>query len=131
MEKKEYEAVLVFRGELDEAAVNGQIDRVDGIVKSHGGEVKRRDIWGRRQLAYRIGKRESGVYSLLVFDGDNSLVSDLERQLKINEAVLRHSIVRKNKFAPDLQPGRRMDEEFNFGSAAGDDDDFGSADSQT
>lgn len=119
---REYEAVVVFSSDLDEQGVKGQLERFSGIVATHGGTVRKQDIWGRRQLAQRIKKKDSGIYSLVIFDGDNTLVAALDRQLKINDSVLRHMIVRKNKFAPDMQYTPRPEDSAAFDSVDTSDD---------
>lgn len=101
MALKKYEIVLVYDSDLEDAAVGEQLDKVAAVIASHGGEIERREIWGRKELAYKINKKGFGVYAYLIFSGDNALVADLDRQLKINESVLRHLIVVKDKYAPD------------------------------
>jgi len=97
-----YEAVVVFDPNLSDTEVTDQIEKINAIVLSHGGSVERKDIWGRRELSYKIQKRAFGIYAVLVFSGENTLVSDLRRQLKINDAVLRSLIVYKDQYAPDM-----------------------------
>lgn len=103
-----YEAVIVFDSSLSDADVAAQLDKVETIVGSHAdesldvGKISKRDVWGRRQLAYKIGKKDYGIYTYLVFSGTNTLVADLRRQLRINDSVLRFLIVKKDKFAPEL-----------------------------
>ncbi len=110
MKSYRYETVVVFATDMDEAGVNAQIDRIETVVRAHNGSIEKRDIWGRRELAYKIGKRTHGIYCCLVYSGDATLVADLDRQLKINESVLRHLIVEKDAYAPDWAPGRRLDD---------------------
>ncbi len=120
-----YENVIVFDPGLEEDAVKAQLAKVAAIIQAHGGAIENEQIWGRRRLSYRINKQEFGQYTLLVFNGDNALVADLDRQLRINESVLRHLIVVKDKHAPDSVP-RFADEADGFGMGAGGDDmDFG------
>jgi small subunit ribosomal protein S6 len=107
-----YEAVIVYDSSLDEQALNAQIQKVEKLIKDHGGAIEQQEIWGRRQLAFKIKKKDSGLYVLLVFNGDTTTISDMERQLKINESVLRHLLVLKDKFAPDFDPNRKLDESF-------------------
>lgn len=100
-----YEAIVVFDSNLSDADVTQQLEKIDTIVKSHGGSIERQDLWGRRELAYKIQKKSHGIYVLLVLSGANTLVTDLRRQLRINDAVLRSLIVVKDKYAPDaLRP---------------------------
>ena len=97
-----YEAVVVFDPNLSDAEITDQIEKISTIVQSHGGAVERKDIWGRRELSYKIQKRGFGIYAVLVFPGENTLVTDLRRQLKINDAVMRSLIVHKDQYAPDM-----------------------------
>ena len=99
---KKYEAVIVYNADLDEAGITAQLEKVDAIIKTHNGSITATDIWGRRELSYPINNKNYGIYIVLVFEGDNTLVTDLRRQLKINESVLRSLIVNKDKFAPDF-----------------------------
>lgn len=100
-----YEAVLIYDSGLSEQDVQQQIERVTAVITAHSGSVEKQEVWGRRELAYAIQKKQYGIYVLLVFAGDNSLVSDLRRQLRINDNVLRSLIVKKDQFAPDaLRP---------------------------
>lgn len=111
-----YESVIVFVPELDEAGVKAQLDKVEATIKTHGGSVSRQEIWGRRELAYVINKKSYGIYAMVVFEADNALVQDLERQLSINDSVLRSLFVKKDKFAPDLTASRKFDDSFGFES---------------
>ncbi len=110
MKKYHYESVIIFLSELDEKGINAQLEKVEGIISSHGGTIEQKEVWGRRELAYKIAKKTHGIYTLLVFTGDEALVQDLDRQLKINDSALRHLIVKKDEFAPDWTPGRRHDD---------------------
>jgi small subunit ribosomal protein S6 len=128
MSQKHYEGVVVFAPELDEQALKSQIEKIESVIKAHDGAVERTDVWGRRELAFRMKKKGFGIYVVLVFNGDNKLIADLDRQLRINEAVLRHQMVIKDQFAPDLSANRRSEEVMGFeslGMQQGSDDDLG------
>ena len=120
-----YEGIFIFAPELDETAVREQIEKIETLAKAHGGTIEQQDIWGRRELGYKMKKKSYGVYVCLVFSGDGSLVASLDRQMRIAECVLRHMVVAKDKDAPDLSAERREDiQGFNFATApqAADDD---------
>ncbi|MCB0325559.1 MAG: 30S ribosomal protein S6 [Bdellovibrionales bacterium] len=104
---RKYEIALVIDTERDEAGVKEIVQKVTSIVKANGGEVDREDHWGRRQLAYPINKKEWGTYVVLIASGENSLVSELNRQLRIMDDVLRFLVVHKDKYAPDFIPRAR------------------------
>ena len=101
MEKKDYETVIVYDAALDEGAVNKELSKVEDIIKAHGGVIQKKTIAGRKKLAYPIRHREFGVYVLLVHDGGAKIGADLERQFQINESVLRHLVVKRDKYAPE------------------------------
>jgi len=116
MSLQKYEIVLVTNPDLDEAGVKKELDSVISVIKQFDGSVEKQDSWGKRQLSYQINDRSYGHYDLVVFDASSGLVAELERQLRINENVLRHIIVKKDKFAPD---GRPTDQDENEEAAAG------------
>lgn len=116
-----YELVIVFNPDFEsEGPLREQVEKVKSVIQASNGSVLQEHVWGKRQLAYLINKRQYGVYVVLVISGPNDLVKTLERQLTINDGVLRFLIVKKDKFAPDFNP--RLIEETRFGSA---DDELG------
>ena len=102
--KQKYEIVIVVDPDQDESGVSAMISKVSEIVKTHSGEVERVDNWGRRQLAYPIRKKEYGTYVVFIATGDNALVSEINRQLRITDELLRFLVVHKDKYAPDFVP---------------------------
>lgn len=102
--KQKYEIVIVVDPDQDESGVSAMISKVSEIVKAHNGEVERVDNWGRRQLAYPIRKKEYGTYVVFIATGDNALVSEINRQLRITDELLRFLVVHKDKYAPDFVP---------------------------
>ena len=96
-----YEAVVIFDSALSEQDIQQQVEKIETAIKSHAGVLEKHDVWGRRELAYKIKKKDYGIYVVFIFSGDNTLVSDLKRQLRINDAVLRSLIVNKDQYAPD------------------------------
>lgn len=90
---QKYECVMVLHpGISDEEAV-AIVDRFTKSVEGHGGEVQLHDHWGRRELAYPIEKQTNGDYHLIKFTADNSLVVEADRDLRLDEKVLRHLVV--------------------------------------
>ena len=89
-----YELVYIVRPTVDEqglAALNG---RVEKIIAGNGGEIVRRDDWGKRRLAYPILKFTEGFYAVLQINLPPTAVRELERSLKLTEEVLRDLVVR-------------------------------------
>ena len=99
--KRDYETTIVFDAALDESKINAEIEKVTSLVAAHGGSVKNIQNAGKRKLAYRVNRSEFGVFVLIVHDGENTLVAALERALEINETVLRHLVVKRDKLAPE------------------------------
>jgi small subunit ribosomal protein S6 len=89
---RNYELVCVIQPDLDENASNGILDRVKGWITESGGNVGKVDVWGRRRLAYNIRKQREGQYVLMNISLNPSAATDLERNLRYQEAVLRHML---------------------------------------
>lgn len=99
-----YELMYIARPTLDEQALAALNDKVDKFITSLGGQVLKRDDWGKRHLAYPIAKYTEGFYSVLHIQLPPKAVRDLERNLKLAEDVLRHLIVKMDTHPiPDSQ----------------------------
>jgi small subunit ribosomal protein S6 len=104
MPLREYELMYVLTPELSEEAVAAVQERVAALITSRGGEVTKVDHWGRRRLAYPIRKHLDGYYTVLRFKLDAQRTEELDRNLRLNEQVLRHLIVH----AVDVPPPRTV-----------------------
>ena len=89
---RNYELVCIVQPDLDETAFKGAVDRVKGWVTESGGSVDKVDVWGRRRLAFPIHKQRDGQYVLLNITLDPKSASDLERNIRYLETVLRHML---------------------------------------
>jgi small subunit ribosomal protein S6 len=87
---RRYEAVYIFDSTLEDAAINEKISRFHGLLKSP--EDISVDHWGRRQLAYKIGPRETGYYVIARFNAQPSLLPEYERAMKLDDGVVRYLI---------------------------------------
>jgi len=85
-----YEILLMLDPERAESHQDELIARVRELVERGGGTWRSHDAWGRRRLAYEIGKRSEGVYHLVVFEAPAETLDEISRVLKIDDAVLRH-----------------------------------------
>ena len=94
---RHYELLLILDPSLDERTVAPSIDTFLGVVRNGGGTVENVDIWGRRRLAYEIAKNAEGIYAVIKLNAASALVSELDRQLNLNESVLRTKITRAGK----------------------------------
>jgi small subunit ribosomal protein S6 len=89
-----YESVLVARSDVTQQQVEEVADRITSQLETDGGAVKKREYWGMRSLAYRIKKNRKGHYMLLGLDAPPAAVVEMERQLRLNEDILRFLTVR-------------------------------------
>ena len=84
-----YETTFILEPGLEEARVNEEIEKVTQWIKDLGGEVFDVQRWGKRRFAYEIGRKRDGIYTLMMYEGPGPIVKELERRLKLNEAVIR------------------------------------------
>ncbi len=86
---RKYEAVYIFDAGLDDAAINDTLTRVHGLLGAAEVAVEH---WGKRQLAYPIGTRETGHYAIAHFEAEGAALPEYERALKLDEGVVRYLI---------------------------------------
>src|SRR6516165_4800885 len=89
-----YENVFIARQDISGAQVDTLADTLAQLVAENGGEVKNREYWGLRNLAYRMRKNRKGHYVLLNIDAPPAAVAELERNMRINEDVIRYLTIR-------------------------------------
>ena len=89
-----YENVFIARQDISGAQVDALADTFTQLIADGGGEVKKREYWGLRNLAYRMKKNRKGHYMLLNLDAPAAAVVEMERNMRINEDVLRLLTVR-------------------------------------
>jgi small subunit ribosomal protein S6 len=89
---RKYELVCVIQPDLDENAFNSVLEKVKGWVSESGGSVDKVDVWGRRKMAYIIKKQREGQYVLLNLTLNPSATTDLERNLRYQEPIIRHML---------------------------------------
>src|SRR5215475_11862304 len=93
-----YEHMLIARQDISAQAVDALATHLKTIIENEGGRVEKQEYWGLRTLAYRIKKNRKGHYVLLNLNAPAKAIFELERQLKINEDVLRFLTVRVEAF---------------------------------
>jgi small subunit ribosomal protein S6 len=89
-----YETLLIFDPRLTEEEVAALLTKVQETFRSLGGEVVKAESWGKRRLAYDIRKQREGTYAVLEGRAEPPAVKEFERQLKLNEQVLRYFTTR-------------------------------------
>lgn len=91
---RHYEVMVILDPDLEEKTVAPSLDTYLNVVKKDGGVVNNVDIWGRRRLAYDIDKKSEGIYAVLDLTCSPAAVAELDRQLSLNESVLRTKVMR-------------------------------------
>jgi small subunit ribosomal protein S6 len=86
--------MVILDPELDERTVSPSLDTFLNVIRQDGGTVTSVDVWGRRRLAYDIRKKSEGIYAILDINATPASVSELDRQLGLNESVLRTKVMR-------------------------------------
>jgi small subunit ribosomal protein S6 len=89
-----YEVMVILDPSLDERTVAPSLDTYLNVVRQDGGEVESVDVWGKRRLAYEINKNAEGIYAVVDLKADPATVKELDRQLSLNESVLRTKVIR-------------------------------------
>jgi small subunit ribosomal protein S6 len=89
--------MVILDPSLDERTVGPNLDKMLSVVPQQGGKVDKVDIWGRRRLAYEIAKQSEGIYAVVDLTAEPATVSELDRQLGLNESVLRTKVLRNDK----------------------------------
>ena len=107
-----YECVLIARNDVTQQQVEGLAEEIAGQLESDGGAMKKREYWGLRSLAYRIKKNRRGHYMLLGLDAKPAFVTEMERQLGLNEDVIRFMTLRVDEIeeAPSAILSRKSDD---------------------
>jgi len=104
-----YEHLLIARQDISAQQVDALATHLKTIVEGEGGRIEKQEYWGLRGLAYRIKKNRKGHYVLLNINAPAGAVIELERQLKINEDVLRYLTVKVDQFDTSSSKNRRDD----------------------
>lgn len=99
-----YENVFIARQDISGAQVDALADQFTQLISEQGGEVKKRENWGLRNLAYRMNKNRKGHYVLFNIDAPGSAIAELERTMRINEDVLRYLTIRVDELEEGPSP---------------------------
>jgi small subunit ribosomal protein S6 len=91
---RQYEMMIILDPSLEERTVQPSLEQFLKVVTSAGGAVDKVDVWGRRRLSYEIAKKSEGIYTVINLTAEPGTVKELDRQLNLNEAILRTKILR-------------------------------------
>jgi small subunit ribosomal protein S6 len=96
---RHYEMVVILEPSLDERTVQPSLETFLNVIRKDGGTVENVDVWGRRRLAYEIEKHGEGIYAVLDVNCEPSTIKEMDRQLALNESVLRTKVMRRDPAA--------------------------------
>ena len=94
---RHYEVMVILDPTLEERTIAPSLDQFLSVVKKDGGTVEKVDVWGRRRMAYEIDKHAEGIYAVVDLQANPSAVQELDRQLNLNESVLRTKVIRPDE----------------------------------
>ncbi len=103
---RHYELMVILDADLEERTVSPSLDQYLGVVRQGGGVVEKVDVWGRRRLSYEIQKNHEGIYAVIDLHAEPAVVAELDRQLLLNESVLRTKVIRLPEPKKPRQPRR-------------------------
>lgn len=105
-----YEGVFIARQDASSAQVEGLQDTFAALIEEKGGKVTKREYWGLRNIAYRMKKNRKGHYVLFNIDATSEAMNEFDRQMRLNEDILRHLVVRVDELDEEqsvmMQKGR-------------------------
>jgi len=90
----QYELMVILQPEIDERQVAPSLDKFLKVITNDGGSIDNIDIWGRRRFAYEIQKKTEGIYAVVSFTATSAATQELDRQLGLNEQVMRTKVLR-------------------------------------
>ena len=91
---RNYEVMVILDPNLEERTIQPSLDAFLTVVTKDGGSVGKVDIWGKRRLAFEIDKHAEGIYAVIDLQATPAAVAELDRQLRLNESVLRTKVIR-------------------------------------
>lgn len=99
-----YELMVILDAAIDERTVAPSLDKFLNVIRNGGGTIDSVDLWGRRRLAYEINKKTEGIYAIVNMHANSADVIELDRQLKISEAVMRTKVLRADEAVFSIKP---------------------------
>jgi len=94
---RHYELMVILDADLEERTIQPSLDQFLGVIRQGGGSVEKVDVWGRRRLAFEIDKKVEGIYAVIDLRAEPAAVQELDRQLNLNESVLRTKVIRPDQ----------------------------------
>ncbi|MGM1064602.1 30S ribosomal protein S6 [Saccharothrix sp. Mg75] len=93
---RHYEVMVILDPSLDERTIAPSLDTFLNVIRTTGGNVEKVDVWGKRRLSFEINKNAEGIYAILDLTSTPDAVKELDRQLGLQETVLRTKVLRRD-----------------------------------
>ncbi|MCU1421574.1 MAG: ribosomal protein [Microbacteriaceae bacterium] len=107
----QYELMVILDPEIDERTVAPSLERFLNVIRNDGGTIEKVDVWGRRRLAYEINKKAEGIYAVVDFTANADATIELDRQLKLSEAVMRTKVLRAEEAIAQVAEAAKLSAE--------------------
>jgi small subunit ribosomal protein S6 len=91
---RDYEVMVILDPSIEERTVEGSLDKYLSVIRKDGGSVESVEVWGRRRLAYEVKKNAEGIYAVITLSAEPATVKEFDRQLTLNESILRTKVMR-------------------------------------
>ena len=91
---RQYELMIILDPDLEERTIQPSLDKFLSVITKDGGTLDNVDLWGKRRLAYEIKKKSEGIYAVVNFSSESATAKELDRQLGLNESILRTKLLR-------------------------------------
>ena len=91
---RHYELMVILDPDLEERTIAPSLDTFLNVVRNGGGTVEKVDVWGRRRLSFEMNKKAEGIYAVVDLQATPEAVAELDRQLRLNESILRTKVIR-------------------------------------
>lgn len=91
-----YEGVILTKSTLDTEKREAMLLKVETVISENNGKILKKDEWGKKKLAYLINKESEAHYVYMEFLADESILKEMKRQMRINDAFLRHMFIKKD-----------------------------------
>lgn len=89
-----YEVMVILDPSLEERTIEPSLDKYLNVIRTDGGSIESVEVWGRRRLAYEVKKNAEGIYAVISLKAEPATVKEFDRQLSLNESILRTKVMR-------------------------------------
>jgi small subunit ribosomal protein S6 len=103
--------MVILDPEIDERTVAPSLDKFLNVIRNDGGTIDKVDIWGKRRLAYEINKKTEGIYAVVDMTSNAAATVELDRQLKLSEAVMRTKVLRAEEAIAQVAEAAKLSAE--------------------